>query len=169
MKKIFLFAFIILVLHCCSQSSESDSTYPRWVGDISYDPNLDHPEFKVCSEKNAMQYFNFSQGLQYEGEKWAILKAFEENYQPPVDNQQSGWIRIRFIVNCKGETGWFRLISANKNFETQTFDQAVTEQLLSITKSLKGWKLMPDEIRPKDYYQYLLFKIENGKIIEILP
>lgn len=116
-----------------------------------------------------MQYFNFSQGLQYEGEKWAILKAFEENYQPPVDNQQSGWIRIRFIVNCKGETGWFRLISANKNFETQTFDQAVTEQLLSITKSLKGWKLMPDEIRPKDYYQYLLFKIENGKIIEILP
>ncbi len=169
MKKIFPFIFILMFLQTCSQTSDSDSRYPRWVGDIAYDPALDDPAFKVCNEKKARQYFNFSQGLQYEGEKAAILQAFEENYQPPADNQQSGWIRIRFIVNCKGETGRFRLIGASESYEEQTFDKGITGQLMSITKNLSGWKLMPDEERPGDYYQYLLFKIDNGKIIEILP
>ncbi|MEF9480397.1 hypothetical protein OWR28_24350 [Chryseobacterium sp. 1B4] len=41
--------------------------------------------------------------------------------------------------------------------------------MLQFTKSLDGW--MPKEIQglKVDYYQYLTYKIENGKVSEVLP
>jgi len=36
-------------------------------------------------------------------------------------------------------------------------------------KSLKGWKVKQMESKKIDYYQYLTYKIENGKIVEVLP
>jgi len=40
---------------------------------------------------------------------------------------------------------------------------------MRITKSLSGWKILPNDEAPTDYYQYLIFKIKNGEIIEIMP
>jgi len=43
------------------------------------------------------------------------------------------------------------------------------EKLLRFTKSLEGW--IPKEIKgfKADYYQYLTYKIEDGKVSEVLP
>jgi len=57
----------------------------------------------------------------------------------------------------------------NENYEPKTFDKSITKQLLEITKSLTGWKILPDEQSPEDYYQYLIFKINDGQLIEIMP
>lgn len=78
-------------------------------------------------------------------------------------------IRIRFIVNCEGKTGRFRVIGMNKNYQEKTFDKAITDQLLEITQHLDGWQLLPNAEEPRDYYQYLLFKMNKGTIVEILP
>ena len=93
---------VLLILSACSNHQESK--YLRWVGDSVFDPETDDEKFEICTfESEVKQYFNFSQGLQYDGEKTAILDHFEA-YEP-VAVDQSGWIRIRFVVNCKGETG----------------------------------------------------------------
>ncbi|MGL4629975.1 MAG: hypothetical protein ACRCVT_02120 [Leadbetterella sp.] len=79
-------------------------------------------------------------------------------------------IRIRFIVNYKGQTDRFRLIAMDENYKEKVFASSITEQLVKITKSLKGWGLMKyDSTHTFDYYQYLIFKMENGQIKEILP
>jgi hypothetical protein len=48
-------------------------------------------------------------------------------------------------------------------------DEELENKLLKFTKSLDGW--MPKEIKglKVDYYQYLTYKIENGKVSEVLP
>lgn len=160
---------LILFLGCSNQSEPANTEYLRWVGDIKYDSQKDSPEFTLCNgEEKVFQYFNFGAGLQFKGEKKAIKQQFLDKFQP-IKTTQSGWIRIRFIVNCEGKTGRFRIISSDLNYKQMDFDKGIIEQLLVITKGLKDWSILSFEKDPLDYYQYLLFKIDNGKIVEILP
>jgi hypothetical protein len=171
MKILYTISILILIFSCNSdQKNESDRLeYKRWVGDITFDASKDSEEFLLCNdESQAYQYFNDSNGLQYEGEKIAIINTFESEYQVSNKNE-SGLIRVRFIVNCKGETGRFRILGMDNNFNQKKFNQKTTDELLRITKTLKKWKPKTINGQAADYYQYLVFRLKEGEITEILP
>jgi len=139
------------------------------IGDILYDANQDDPNFKLCNgDKMAIQYYALGEKT-YEGEKITIERIFKSEYNPTTVKKESGLVRIRFIVNCHGESGRFRLLSSDEDYKPKTFDSKLTDQLMRITKNLKGWKGFTRKGRGRDYYQYLIFKIEDGNIIEIMP
>lgn len=158
----------VLLMSGCHKPQTIESKYLRWVGDIAYDARVDSPTFTICNEDHIPQYFNFSKGMQYRGEKPALLEDVNKHYKP-VNINQSGLVRIRFVVNCKRETGRFRMQAMDLNYQPYEFNSQITDQLLTITKSLSGWGILTKNTTPKDYYQYLIFKIDNGTIIEILP
>lgn len=165
MKYIY-FVLILVMIRC---QSNQDSNYLRWVGDSKFNPEIDNENFKPChGDESISQYFNHSKGLQYEGHKPALVDIIKKKYRA-VEVNESGWVRIRFVVNCNSRTGRFRITEADENYIERSFDQRITNQLINITKSLDGWKPLPSFDDPRDYYQYLLFKIENGDIIEIMP
>jgi hypothetical protein len=165
--KRFFFIWIIALASCAE--SDEQSKYPRWVGDSEFIPEIDSVDIEVCNGENSvLQYFHFDEGLQYRGEKKELRRIYTENYQP-VDTDQSGLIRIRFIVNCKGETGRFRIMGSDLDYREQIFDERITDQLLEITKSLDGWNIQSRDEIAQDYYQYLIFKIDRGNLIEIMP
>jgi len=170
MLKLHHLLVIIIATACSSEhSTKTKLNYLRWIGDIEFDSTLDNPDFELChGESSVNQYFNFEQGLQYEGEKKSIIDEFDNKYQP-IQSNESGLIRIRFIVNCKGETDRFRILTMDKYFDEKEFDPRIINQLLRITKGLNGWKILPNTEEARDYYQYLIFKIEAGNIVEILP
>lgn len=170
MHKFLPFVIILFVTACNTEKSTSNTQgYLRWVGDIEYNLAFDKSNFELChGDSGVNQYFHFGQGLQYEGEKKAIIEKFINEYQP-VQSNESGLVRIRFIVNCKGETDRFRVIAMDNEFNEKKFDTRITNQLLNLTKQLNGWRILPKIQEARDYYQYLIFKIENGNIIEILP
>lgn len=144
--------------------------YLRWVGDLVANPKIDDKNFKLCyGEERVYQYFNTSNGFQYKGEKKELVRQFREQYQAIKAEDQNGMIRIRFIVNCEGKAGRFRLIEADTNYQAKKFDARIVEQLLTITKKLDGWVPQRYEGTPIDYYLYLTFIIEEGRIKEILP
>lgn len=166
MKRIVIIA--ILLLASCTQSDQNPK-YLRWVGDSEFNPEIDVSDFRLCnSEKLVKQYFHSNQGLQYKGEKTALRNRFEQTYVP-IETDQSGWIRIRFIVNCNGETGRYRVIGSDVDYQEQIFDERITDQLLEITESLDGWGIQSKRGKPQDYYQYLIFKIDKGDITDIMP
>jgi len=166
--RLFPSLLLLLFLIGCSEKGQSDK-YLRWVGDSVFNEQLDSTNFQLCNkEKNVNQYFHLQEGMQYKGEKIMLVNHFFDQYKQ-VDVNQSGWIRIRFIVNCKGESGRFRIISSYKNYTSQSFDKRITNQLLELTRSLDGWEIQSKNEKTKDYYQYLIFKIDNGKLIEIMP
>ncbi len=177
MKKVAYFLFISILLFSCSKSQNSSedpvqeaiSLYPLHVGDIAFDKKIDSSSFELCNENYHPQYYNTGQGLVFEGEKIAIIKHFDQYYDPTNVPKESGYLTIRFIVNCKGETGRYRVQEMDSNYEDIKFSSEISDQLLSLTKSLKGWSFPKDTKRRWDYYQYLTFKIEDGLIIEIMP
>ena len=159
---------LLFLLVSCSTGLFAQQT--RWVEDIIPDSLLDDPTFKICNnEDQVIQYFNNSNGMEYDGDKPALTDIFQKQYKPVVSNGQTGLIRIRFIVNCNGEAGRFRVLCSDLNYLPLKFDSKITDQLLAITKSLKGWKPKLWKEMKVDYYQYLIFKIKDGNLIAILP
>lgn len=172
MKYLILLLSSLLFISCKGQEEAQKTEkkeYLRWVDDIAFDPLLDDSTFVLCNgEERVFQYFNDSKGLLYKDGKPAIDSAFAKNYRP-VNSSESGLVRIRFVVNCKGEADRYRLLTADLNYQPSEIDQRITDQLMKITKSLDGWETKYIRERPVDYYQYLLFKIEDGQIINIMP
>lgn len=163
--------YLILLFSFTLSAQVTDELYPQQVGDIEFDQKLDDPNFKICDVKQTAQYYNFSKGFQYKGEKYEILKKFKENYNPKIvtTGGGSGYITIRFLINCEGKKGLFRVQEMDMNYMPTKFDEDNIKQLLAITKSLDGWLIGEYDEKKYDYYQYLTFKLINYKLLEILP
>jgi len=169
----YLFLIMIILYSCNSDKSKTDSNleviYPNTVGDIEFNEKTDNPNFQLCREyQYSPQYYWL--GFEYEGEMWSIKENLKKSYKSKGIEGQTGFITIRFIVNCKGKSGRFRLYSTDQKLEEFTFTKEISDQLLKIVKELSGWKA--GEIPSGeniDYYQYLTFKIVNGQIKEITP
>lgn len=147
----------------------AQTPFLRHVGDTAFDPKLDDPNFKVCSPERAQQYYAFD-GMHYEGEKPKIEAHFRNRFKNKPKKGESGWLTIRFVVNCEGRTGWFRVKGVDRTYQPKKFDTAIEQQLLTLTKELNGWIVGKNEAgQAFDYYQYLTFKLEDGRLLEILP
>lgn len=167
MKNI-LYILLILPIFFSCQTEKNMSKYPAHVGDIEFDKKLDGSDFKKCFvDFSSFQYYNFD-GFQYKGEKIEIEKKLE-TLNLKSDESSNGYITIRFVVNCEGKPGMFRVQQMNEDYKEIEFDKTFTDQLLEFTKSLKDW--IPQEYLgiKINYYQYLTYKITNGKVSEILP
>lgn len=169
-KILFFVIFSTCFLGCSTKEHHKKVEYLRWVGDSVFRSDIDSETFSAChGDENIYQYFNLSQGPEYLNEKPALEVSFKNAFKPVVGKNQNGMIRIRFVVNCEGHAGRFRLLQSDFNYQETIFDKAITMQLLEITKSIRDWQVFYKNEKPIDYYQYLIFKIEDGQIKEILP
>jgi hypothetical protein len=169
MKISLSFLIFLSALYSCGQVSNTKSNYPENVGDIAFDEKIDDPNFKICQEDNVFQYYNFSRGFQYKGEKVKVNEHFQNGFKGKEKNRETGFLTIRFIVNCEGKTGRFRVQGMDINYNAMEFHKELVNDLLTLTKTLDGWIVGEIEGLKTDYYQYLTFKLENGKLIEIMP
>lgn len=123
--------------------------------------------FEVCNEDYVLQYYN-TQQLPYPNGKNGFRDYINLAY---VNNgySDSGYLNIRFIVNCKGEVGRFVIHENNLDLEPQTFNKDLKNQLFKLTSEAKGWKpiFLHDENR--DQFMYVSYRIEHGEITEIIP
>jgi hypothetical protein len=155
MKNLFLLISVLLIFSCNSPEKQK-AEIPRHVGDIQFDPKTDTTDFKPCHEDLTFQYYNFSNALQYDGEKAKIIREFDRKFQR-VDKTESGYVTIRFIVNCEGKTGWFRVVTMDFDYQEIKFSTELVNQLLEITKGLNGWKTGEFDGKIYDYYNHLTF------------
>lgn len=166
-KIIYLFLFFII---CQIDAQKFENKYLNNVGDIQFDPKIDDPNFKICNPDISFQYYNFPKGFQYKGEKYEILRIWKEKYSTIVSSsKETGYITIRFLVNCEGKTGLFRIQQMDKNYNATFFNEDFVNIILKFTKELDGWSVNKYKEQKVDYYQYLTFKVEDGIIKEILP
>lgn len=174
MKPTHLFFLLLCFISCAQESASFQNEYPpRHIGDIEFDPKMDNPDFKLCIPEYIAHYMSSgltgNSAIDYKGEKYQIEQTFRKKYNSKFAKKESGYIRIRFVVNCEGKTDRFRIFQADENYLETEFDKSITNQIMEITKSLNGWNVKKYKEQPVDYYQYLIFKIENGQIVKILP
>ncbi|MEL6560406.1 MAG: hypothetical protein AAFQ94_19605 [Bacteroidota bacterium] len=160
-------AISLIFLIACQSKPEKDEIL-RHVGDITFDPEIDNVDFEICNENRIYQYYNFSNAIMYEGEKATLVREIHNEFEV-TDADDNGYISVRFVVNCKGQTGRFRVTTMNDDYQEIQLSTALTNQLLEIVKSRKGWLKGESRGKKRDYYQYLTFKIKNGQLIDIMP
>ena len=168
MRKLILKITLLFSILSGCQVEKSD--YLRWVGDIEQNDQIDKLDFKVCHGDNrVLQYFNLGEGPVYKGEKSRIINTFKSKYKSVNDKSENGLIRIRFIVNCEGKAGRFRVLQSDYNYQETEFDNEIVSQLMTITKGIEDWAVFKRNEATVDYYMYLIFKIKDGQLTEILP
>lgn len=145
-------------------------TAAQEVGDISFNKNIDDSSFYLCNQQWIPQYYQI--GTTYQGGMNEIRRIFFIKYKNKgVKNlqNQTGYITIRFVVNCKGATNRFRTYQVDSLYKSCSFDPIITKSLLDITKSLYDWIPGTFENQKVDSYYYLNFKIVRGELKEITP
>lgn len=143
-------------------------TFPENVGEIPFDSLQDDPGFVVCNPKRVLEYYNTTS--YYKDHKKEIAKYLLNNFSTQDSFQgQNGFLTIRFIINCNGNTGRFRLFEMDGNYRPIHFDEALSRQLLKLVKQVSGWRPAVYKEKVYDSYQYITFHIRNGKIISISP
>jgi hypothetical protein len=143
-------------------------SFPANTGDIPFDAALDDTSFTVCNPQIVFQYYNTDSW--YKQHKRAIERYFKNNYQPtnPTDDQ-SGYLTIRFIINCSGKTGRFRMYELDKKYQPHKFHPNISSRLMQLTKDLQGWQPAAYKNKIYDSYQYITFKLKKGVIECVLP
>ncbi len=123
--------------------------------------------FQVCDESRIAQYYNPERATYSEG-KNGLRKFILGNYKNK-EYKDSGYLNIRFIINCKGEAGRYIIHQNNLDLEPTELDEDMVSQLFQLTRQLKKWN--PNYIRDqyRDSYMYISYRIENGEITEIIP
>jgi hypothetical protein len=169
MKQATLIFILTATLYSCGQTQEKKADYPLQVGDIDFNSKIDNPNFKLCDETRVLQYYNFGKGLQYKGEKITITEYFKNGLKTKEKIGETGVLTIRFIVNCNGQTGRFRIQGMDNDYNEKKFGDNLANQVLTMTSKLDGWIAGELEGKKYDYYQYLAIRFENGKLIEIMP
>jgi len=166
MVRTFLIIFITFIFYY-KVFSQAPPNYPAQVGDIAFDAKLDDPAFKVCDDRNVQQYYSFGKGFQYNGDKPQLKREVLKQWKKLSD--VNAMITIRFIVNCEGKSGRFRIQSMDDSYQLIVLSEKVNSQLIQLTRSLSGWIIGTNRERSFDYYQYLTFRVNNGNLIEITP
>lgn len=138
------------------------------VGDIVQDSIVDG-NFKIChGEQHILQYYAFDE-KPYAQEKLHIENYFKSNFKTEQANEKSGFLRFRFVVNCKGMLGRIRVLGSDFNYKAKEFNENTVAQLQKLLKNYNGFKVLQKNGYDLDYYHYIVFKIENGHITEVLP
>jgi len=126
-------------------------------------------DFFVCNEPFIWQYFNI--GTQYSGGQRAINHYILSHYNAPDTTVgQSGYISVRFVVNCAGKTGRFTMEQFSLDYQPKRFNPLISHQLFALTRNLQEW--LPgktDDGIIRDSYRHITYRLESGKITEIVP
>lgn len=169
--KIWAITLLLLAVNSgCSEQPTPSPQYLRWVGDIDHNPQMDSKDFETCSEENVYQYFNIAKDFPYEGEKPALERELRHVLDQEKYDFKDGLIRVRFIINCSGKSGRFRVTAMDRSYEQVEIPPSLSTTLIKAVESLQGWKVLYNHFnQASDYYFYIIFKLEDGKIKEILP
>lgn len=166
MKKfwtIFLVATLVIAISLTLWLHYIMKTY---IGEAHYNATIDTTELKRCNPDFIPQYY--STGTDYVGGKQGIKAELIPTISEKITFQKkTGTITIRFIVNCEGETGFFRYNSIDSDLKATSYDSTKVDELIQLVASLKNWNVVYRNDRKYDNYYLINFKIEDGIVTDI--
>jgi len=144
----------------------SENQFEHRIAYIDPENSLLSEGFETCYDY-IYDYYNPERPTYISG-KNGLRKFIHKNYKNN-GYSDSGYLNIRFVINCKGETGRYVVHENDLNLIPKKFTPELKKQLFELTTQLNEWN--PNFIRGEkvDSYMYISYRIEHGEIIEILP
>lgn len=139
--------------------------YPQYIGKIDTSKEINTDGFEFCGRGRIRGYYHSAAPTIYKGSKLAFRKMIQSNFNNNQYTDQ-GYLSLRFNINCDGKTGNVIITELNPDLEKTTLNQDLVSELYELSIKEENWQTTGEDL---NYYMYLLFKIENGKVTEILP
>lgn len=87
---------------------------------------------------------------------------------------ETGLIRVRFLVNCHGMSDRFRALGLDSDIKEKELSKSLTAHVIQLAKEF-AWPVRRSQSSNKDaqtqtvdYYHFIVFNIKDGKLIEIV-
>lgn len=127
-------------------------------------------DFNICGhERFIADYYNSTPDGAYIHGKRALLDTVFNNLDEAKMMEQNGMLTFRFVVNCEGKAGRFTVDGYDFMYQPIKFEKETIDHLYEMLRKLKEWRPVVIEEETRDAYFYITYKIENGKITDILP
>ena len=165
---IVILAISILFANCQSNNNiDKKNEYLNHIGYLdSADPDFT-ADFERCSDSLPIGFYSSAAPHAYKGTKRTFVNYVHKNYK----NQgfsDNGFLNLRFLINCDGNIGHMEVNELDEDYLSTDLNDEMVEQLIDLSANGENWRL-PNRDKPYDVYMYLIYKIENGNITEILP
>jgi len=145
------------------------NNYEDRIGYIDPGSAISDPEFQVCFEEVLFPYYYNRKPIAYIHGRDSLTNYFHASYDNQGITNESGYLTLRFVINCKGEIGRFQILETGIDYSEKKFHPSLVEELLNLTKNLKEWTAFSRGDSTFDCFSHITFKIENGELVEILP
>tara|TARA_R110001583_G_scaffold57677_2_gene172523 strand:+ start:23714 stop:24262 length:549 start_codon:yes stop_codon:yes gene_type:complete len=148
--------------------NSTDKPYKNYIGYIGQEKALLNDVYTLCDGGNIYHTYSSASLKAYAGTKKQFRTALTENYSGDKFND-SGYLNFRFLVNCDGNAGWFEIIQMNLDLEETKLNPQMVDSLFTFTAMPQNWKELDFHEKSSNYYMYVSYRIENGKVVEIVP
>ncbi|MBQ4820143.1 hypothetical protein [Aquimarina sp. MMG016] len=152
--------------HMKGKYAVNEEKYPHYIGKIESDKAIRTDDFQLCKGGRMYGFYSSAAPKIYRKSKLEFKKTIKTSFKDQ-NYKDNGYLSLRFNMNCKGKTGNLIITELNSDLGVTTLNSNLVDQLVSLSLQEENWQTVSDT--DVNYYMYLLFKIENGTITEILP
>ena len=176
--KIVLFSLLAIALIICGLVGYFYYQY-EWKYDVNSEKHQHNvgylspknrdftPNFKPCNDDLPIGHYS-SAGFNIFDNNKAHFKRFIQSNFKSVHYTDNGILNLRFIINCKGEVGDMEVNQLNNDYQLTEMNNDLVEEIIQLTVEKENWVISNNK-HDSDKYMYLIFRLEDGKIVEILP
>lgn len=138
------------------------------VGAIAFDPTQDDPRFVLCDEHHIAQSYQVNPT--YPAGTGALHHRLRTAFAAyPRCRRATGIVTVRFLINCTGEMGRFRVYEVDTAYRPTTLPPEIARYLLRAVRSLGRWQPGTYQHHPYDSYKFLSFRLQAGQLVTIFP
>jgi hypothetical protein len=116
-------------------------------------------------------YYSFN--VKYPLSSQTMVKNANDFLKTKGHFNENGYLTFKFMIDNEGQMNFVKYSQINQNYEPRVFDNDFVKNLCSFLKTLKNWEKAQYEYEknktPISYVSYISFKIEDGKVINIIP
>ena len=160
---------VFLFLAACQLKAQNEKLTPGALG-IFYTP-----EMQMCGDSTngfqTVQYYQFKGKNTKSSQQ--ILSEWRTFFKKSPDFKESGFLTIRFILNCNGEPRVHRFYEMDLDYQKKTFSDTLKAQVWAFVQQLGGFQKGIYTYQNKkydvNYYYYFIFKIRDGEFETIAP
>ncbi|NNE26341.1 MAG: hypothetical protein HKN09_05820 [Saprospiraceae bacterium] len=158
--------FVCLISSCDYYFIEPHKEH---VGFIPHTGFLEPEEFPPCFPEKIFPYYYGRSRAGFEHGLDSLKTKLFNSYNNFGNTSITGYITIRFLINCQGEVGRFEIKSLGTDYKKKKLDIRVEQHLVDAIKELRDWKPIVFNDDNYDSFYHLTFKIINGELKAILP
>lgn len=153
-----------------------ETKYTNHVGYIDPQEALFTENFELCESDDKGNTFllgsySSSDPAIYRGTKYTFRNYILDNYSHEAFSD-TGLLNLRFHINCHGKTGNLIVNQLDTNYKKTNFHPELVAQLTELTMRNENWQVRAESdntFSKHNHYMYIIYKLENGAITEILP